>query len=115
MIKMYGIKNCDTIKKARRWLEQHKLDYQFVDYRQDGLTPDKLAEFCLKLGWQNILNTRGTTYRALPSDTKDTMTEQLALDLMLQQPAMIKRPLLQWNDAFILGFNAENYQQLLDK
>ena len=114
MIKMYGIKNCDTIKKARKWLEQHQLDYQFIDYRQDGLTAKQLADFSLHLGWQNLLNTRGTTYRALPSDTRSNLTEPLALNLMLQQPAMIKRPLLQVNDTYILGFNTETYQQLLE-
>ncbi|MAD76831.1 MAG: ArsC family reductase [Rheinheimera sp.] len=114
MIKMYGIKNCDTIKKARKWLEQHQLDYQFIDYRQDGLTAEELAVFCQQLGWQNLLNTRGTTYRALPPERRNNLTESLAQHLMLQQPAMIKRPLLQRNDSYILGFNAETYQQLLE-
>ncbi|KKO46173.1 ArsC family transcriptional regulator [Arsukibacterium ikkense] len=114
MIKMYGIKNCDTIKKARNWLEQHQLDYQFVDYRQDGLSTAQLAEFSKQLGWQNLLNTRGTTYRALPAATKENLNEQSALALMLQQPAMIKRPLLVQNSTYMLGFNAGQYQQLLD-
>lgn len=114
MITMYGIKNCDTIKKARKWLEQNQLDYQFIDYRQDGLTALQLASFSQQLGWQNLLNTRGTTFRALPAETKDSLTEQSALELMLQQPAMIKRPLLVFNNTFILGFNAEHYHQLLD-
>ena len=114
MIKMYGIKNCDTIKKARKWLEQHQLDYQFIDYRQDGLTAEQLAVFSQQLGWQNLLNTRGTTYRALPPESRNNLTESRAQDLMLQQPAMIKRPLLQRNDTYILGFNAETYQQLLE-
>lgn len=114
MIKMYGIKNCDTIKKARQWLEQHQLSHQFIDYRQDGLSMAQLATFSEQLGWQNLLNTRGTTYRALPAATKEGLTENTALELMLQQPAMIKRPLLVQNNTYILGFNAEQYQQLLD-
>ena len=114
MIKMYGIKNCDTIKKARKWLEQHQVDYQFIDYRQDGLSADLLATFSEQLGWQNLLNTRGTTYRALEAETKANLTEQAALELMLQQPAMIKRPLLQLNDTYILGSNTDTYQQLLE-
>lgn len=114
MLKMYGIKNCDTIKKARKWLEQHQVDYQFIDYRQDGLSTELLATFSQQLGWQNLLNTRGTTYRALPDETKTNLTEQSALALMLQQPAMIKRPLLQVEDSFILGFNTDQYQTLLE-
>ncbi|MBV2131012.1 ArsC family reductase [Arsukibacterium indicum] len=114
MMKMYGIKNCDTIKKARKWLEQHQIDYQFVDYRQDGLSSELLATFSQQLGWQNLLNTRGTTYRALPAETKANLTEQSALALMQQQPAMIKRPLLQVKDTYILGFNAEQYEKLLE-
>ncbi|SNY50669.1 transcriptional regulator, Spx/MgsR family [Arsukibacterium tuosuense] len=114
MIKMYGIKNCDTIKKARKWLEQHQLDYQFIDYRQDGLSAERLAAFSQQLGWQNLLNTRGTTYRALDAETKANLNEQAALALMLQQPAMIKRPLLQLNERYILGFSNDIYQQLLE-
>ncbi|WP_213997051.1 ArsC family reductase [Arsukibacterium sp.] len=115
MIKMFGIKNCDTIKKARKWLEQHQVDYQFIDYRQDGLSAELLATFSEKLGWQNLLNTRGTTYRGLAAEIKTNLTEKIALELMLQQPAMIKRPLLQRNDTYILGFNTETYQQLLEQ
>ena len=115
MIRMYGIKNCDTIKKARKWLEQQKIDYQFIDYRQDGLSPELLNTFSQQLGWQNLINTRGTTYRALPAETKANLTEAAALELMLQQPAMIKRPLLHVNDTYLLGFSTENYQQLLEE
>lgn len=115
MINMYGIKNCDTIRKARAWLDQHQIDYQFIDYRKDGLSSELLATFSQQLGWQNLLNTRGTTYRALPAESKANLTEQTALALMLQQPAMIKRPLLQVKDTYILGFNAEHYQKLLEE
>ncbi|MDX1676865.1 ArsC family reductase [Arsukibacterium sp.] len=114
MINMYGIKNCDTIKKARAWLEQHQIDYQFIDYRKDGLSAELLNTFSKHLGWQNLLNTRGTTYRALPAASKAELTEQTALALMLQQPAMIKRPLLKVNDTYIIGFNNEQYQKLLE-
>ncbi|KKO49925.1 ArsC family transcriptional regulator [Arsukibacterium sp. MJ3] len=114
MIKMFGIKNCDTIKKARKWLEHHNVDYQFIDYRLDGLTAEQLSLFSQKLGWQNLLNSRGTTYRALPETTKTNLTETFALELMLQQPAMIKRPLLVHDNTYLLGFNIAQYQQLLD-
>ncbi|WP_333606767.1 ArsC family reductase [Arsukibacterium sp.] len=115
MITLYGIKNCDTIKKARKFLEQHQAPYQFIDYRQDGLSAALLASFSQQLGWQNLLNTRGTTFRALPAEQKADLNEQTALALMLQQPAMIKRPLLFKDSTYLLGFNAEQYQQLLEQ
>ncbi|MBZ9613562.1 ArsC family reductase [Rheinheimera maricola] len=109
---IYGIKNCDTIKKAKNWLEQHQLPYQFVDYRSDGLTAVQLTQFSAACGWENLLNTRGTTYRQLPDSDKANMTEQKALALMLAQPAMIKRPLLFHDGKYILGFQPGNYQQI---
>lgn len=112
MTVVYGIKNCDTIKKARNWLEQHNIVYQFVDYRTDGLTANQLAEFAAACGWQNLLNTRGTTFRQLPEEEKADLNETKALTLMLKQPSMIKRPLLQHQQQYYLGFNADQYQQL---
>lgn len=112
MTTLYGIKNCDTIKKARTWLMQHQIDYQFVDYRSDGLSSSQLAEFASQCGWQNLLNTRGTTYRQLAENDKADMCEQKALALMLAQPAMIKRPLLQYQGAFHLGFSSTDYQRI---
>ena len=111
MTTIYGIKNCDTIKKARAWLEQQQIAYQFVDYRTDGLTQAQLANFSAHCGWQNLLNTKGTTYRQLDDADKADLTEDKALKLMLAQPAMIKRPLLVHNNQYILGFKAEQYQQ----
>lgn len=110
MTKLYGIKNCDTIKKARNWLEQQQISYQFIDYRVDGLTAGQLKIFADQCGWQNLLNTRGTTYRQLSQIEKTDLTEQKALALMLTQPAMIKRPLLVHNDKYHLGFSPADYQ-----
>lgn len=112
MTTIYGIKNCDAIKKARNWLEQHQQSYNFIDYRSDGLTESQLAIFSAACGWQNLLNTRGTTYRKLPESDKAKLTEQTALKLMLAQPAMIKRPLLEHNGTYYLGFNPADYQQI---
>jgi arsenate reductase (glutaredoxin) len=112
MTKMYGIKNCDTIKKARSWLMEQQLDFTFIDYRKDGLTAERLAEFARNCGWQNLLNTRGTTYRQLPAVDKDNLDETKALALMLAQPAMIKRPLLEHDGQYHLGFKAEQYQKI---
>ncbi|MEO3866741.1 ArsC family reductase [Rheinheimera fenheensis] len=112
MTTLYGIKNCDTIKKARAWLEQQQIPYQFIDYRQNGLTAEQLTEFARHCGWQNLLNTRGTTYRQLSEVDKADMDEQKALALMLTQPAMIKRPLLVHNNQYFLGFKPADYQHL---
>lgn len=112
MTTLYGIKNCDTIKKARNWLEQQNIPYQFVDYRTDGLTEQQLTDFCKHCGWQNLLNTRGTTYRQLDEADKNDLTEEKARKLMLAQPAMIKRPLLIHNNQYFLGFKTEQYQQI---
>lgn len=112
MTTMYGIKNCDTIKKARKWLEQHNITFEFIDYRTDGLGQNQLATFAAACGWQNLLNTRGTTYRQLPEEQKTDMTEAKALSLMLEQPAMIKRPLLEHNGKYYLGFSDADYQRI---
>ncbi|WP_337840293.1 ArsC family reductase [Rheinheimera sp.] len=110
MILLYGIKNCDTIKKARASLEKNQRPYQFWDYRAQGLTAELLDSFCQQLGWQALLNTRGTTYRALPDSDKADMTEQKAKQLMLAQPALIKRPVLLHQGRYLLGFSEASYQ-----
>lgn len=114
-LRLYGIKNCDTIKKARRWLEEQGIAYQFHDYRVDGLSDELLQGFIDKLGWELLLNTRGTTWRKLPEAQRAGITDaQSAKELMLAQPAMIKRPLLATaNGEMLLGFNIENYQSFI--
>lgn len=112
---LYGIKNCDTIKKARKWLEQNNINYQFHDYRTDGLSAEKLAEFARVCGWQSLLNTRGTTFRSLADADKADLTESKALALMLAQPAMIKRPLLYTTaQQYYLGFSEQAYQKIFE-
>lgn len=109
MLILYGIKNCDTMKKAQRFLTQHALPYRLHDYRVDGLSLNKLQEFATALGWQNLLNTRGTTWRQLPDNEKYDLTEPRALTLMLNQPTLIKRPILSSNGRFLLGFSDTTY------
>ncbi len=113
MTTLYGIKNCDTIKKAKQWLEQNQIEYRFHDYRIDGIEQDWLASMTEQLGWENVLNKRGTTFRQLPQDVKDNVDRDKAIELMLAQPAMIKRPILTHNGQTILGFNAANYAEKL--
>lgn len=115
-MKLYGIPNCDTIKKTRKWLEANGVDYEFHDYRKNSVDSTWLQARCDEHGWENILNRRGTTWRQLPEDVKNNVNEESAIALMQDQPAMIKRPLLgplpnaSSADQYLLGFKAEQYQ-----
>lgn len=109
---VYGIKNCDTIKKARKWLEQHNVDYVFHDVRDDGLDEPTLRSWIKAVGWETLLNTRGTTWRKLPEKDKSGMNEDKAVDLMLAQPAMIKRPVLKSGKTLHVGFKEADYKVL---
>ena len=113
MITLYGISNCDTIRKARRWLEDAGIDYRFHDYRKHGLHSDQLTNWADELGWQALLNRRGGTWRKLPEADRDGIDRDRAIALMLQHPAMIKRPLLDNGDRRLLGFDQQQYRELL--
>ncbi len=112
MVTLYGIKNCDTIKKARRWLEARQIDYRFHDYRADGLDRPLLDSFIAELGWEPLLNTRGTTWRKLDEATRAGINNaDAAAALMLEMPAIVKRPLLcAPGQPMLLGFSEESYQ-----
>ncbi|GAA3533456.1 ArsC family reductase [Zobellella aerophila] len=114
-IKLYGIKNCDTVKKARKWLEQHAIDYQFIDHRIDGLDPLELQDWLARLGWEQLVNKRGTSYRALSDEDKATLGPDTAAALLTATPAMIKRPLLVHDDRLQLGFNAADYARFFNQ
>ena len=114
-ITIYGIKNCDTMKKARGWLDQHGVDYVFHDYKTAGIARDKLARWCNKAGWETLLNRAGTTFKKLPDQDKTGLTENKAIALMLAQPAMIKRPVLELpGGKLLVGFKPEQYGEALD-
>jgi len=117
MLTMYGIKNCDTIKKARKYLEANGVAYQFHDYRAEGLDRARLQQFIDTLGWEALLNTRGTTWRKLSEEKRNEVNNAAAaLDLMLEQPAMIKRPLLCSADgSMLLGFSKTTYQPFISE
>ncbi|MDW6001531.1 ArsC family reductase [Vibrio mangrovi] len=108
-ITLYGIPNCDTIKKARRWLDAENIEYRFHDYRKDGIDPELVQEFCQALGWENVLNKRGTTYRQLTQEQKENLNSTTAVSLLIEYPAMIKRPILMVDKTFHLGFSPEQY------
>lgn len=111
MLNVYGIKNCDTMKKAFRWLEDNQIDYQFHDYKKVGVAAEQAQAWVEKLGWENVINKRGTTWRKLDDTTKETMDAEQAVTLMQQQPSIIKRPLVEKEQEIYLGFNAEQYAQ----
>lgn len=113
-ITMYGIRNCDTIKKSRKWLEANNFEYEFHDYRVNGLTKEQLQNWCEALGWEQVLNKRGTTYRQLTDEQKSSLSETTAIELLLELPAMIKRPLLDVDGSLTLGFKADNYAAIFD-
>ncbi|MGR9072412.1 MAG: ArsC family reductase [Gammaproteobacteria bacterium] len=113
MYKLYGIKNCDTVKKARRWLDDHRIEFQFHDYRANGLDSALLADFESELGWENMLNRRGTTWRQLGSSDKTDLDKTKALNLMLTHPALIKRPILEADGKLLIGFSPEQYRSEL--
>ncbi|GAB3534688.1 ArsC family reductase [Photobacterium alginatilyticum] len=108
----YGIKNCDTIKKMKKWLEAENIEYRFHDYRTDGLDQAMLEAFEAQLGWEAMVNKRGTTYRQLSDEQKAGLNRETALTLMLEYPAMIKRPLLVHNESYHLGFKPAQYQEI---
>ena len=107
---MYGIPNCNTIKKARSWLEQHGVDYEFHDYKRAGTDAALLESWVKEFGWQAIVNTRGMTWRKLDDDTRASMDEAGAVKIMTEKPSIIKRPLLATGKQNILGFDEARYQ-----
>ena len=111
-VDLYGIPNCDTVKKARSWLASHGVEYRFHDYKMEGADPDKLAAWAKVVGWQTLLNRAGTTFRRLPDEAKENLDERKAIALMLEQPSMIKRPVLETGGTMLVGFSPERYAAL---
>ncbi|HEY1630744.1 MAG TPA: ArsC family reductase [Rhizomicrobium sp.] len=111
MIALYGIKNCDTMKKARAWLGARGVDYVFHDYKAEGVDRARLEKWIAAVGWEVLLNRAGTTFRKLPEKDKDGLTENKAIALMLAQPAMIKRPVVEKGAKVLVGFKPEIYEK----
>jgi len=108
-ITMYGIKNCDTIKKARTWLDKQGVKYNFHDYKVAGIEKAQLERWCKDVGWETLLNRAGTTFRKLPESDKSDLNERKAIALMVAQPSMIKRPVLDLGNRLLVGFKPETY------
>ena len=109
---IYGIKNCDTMKRARAWLQARKVDVEFHDYKTAGIDRALLEGWIKKVGWEVLLNRAGTTFKKLPDADKEKLTEKKAIALMLAQPSMIKRPVLEHKGKFTVGFKPEEYEKL---
>ena len=108
---IYGIKNCDTMKKARAWLDAHGVTYEFHDYKVAGVERDKLKQWSSQLGWETLLNRAGTTFKKLPDADKEGLNEKKAVALMCAQPSMIKRPVLEVGGKILVGFKPEAYAE----
>ena len=112
MVILYGIHDCDTVKKARAWLEERAIPYTFHDFRKNGLNPVMLRTWVDEFGWETLINRKGTTWRKLPEETRQNMDEATALAVMEDQPSIIKRPLLDMGSRHVVGFAPDTYRQL---
>ena len=107
---IYGIKNCETMKKARAWLDTHRVAYEFHDYKTAGIDRKRLEGWAKSVGWETLLNRSGMTFRKLPEKDKQGLTAAKAIALMLEQPSMIKRPVLDLGGKLVVGFKPETYK-----
>ncbi len=113
MIKIYGIPNCDTMKKARKWLDANNLEYEFHDYKKSGVPENKLKLWVKSAGWDIVLNKRGTTWRKLDDEIKNNIDENSAIQVMLENPSAIKRPIIENDNMLLVGFKEDEYKSLL--
>jgi len=113
MLILYGIKNCDAIKKSINWLAKNEVNFKFHDYKKDGIGTELAAEFIKQFGIEATINRRGTTWRNLSPAEKDNLDEVAAINLMMKYPSLIKRPIIQQNDDWLIGFDSQEFQSLL--
>lgn len=116
-IRLFGIKNCDTVKKARRWLDQHLVTYKFHDVRADGLTDSKVQQWLTHVDWQVLVNKRSTTWKQLPEEVKENLNESNVTRVLLDNPTLIKRPVLEYNQlehqqTVFVGFKPTDYENI---
>jgi Spx/MgsR family transcriptional regulator len=112
-IEFYGIPNCDTVKKARRWLDDNEIAYTFHDYKKEGADPAKLKSWVAEKAWEALLNRRGTTFRKLPEADKEGIDAAKAVRLMAAQPSLIKRPVVEHGGALLVGFDPDEWSAAL--
>jgi arsenate reductase len=114
MNKIYGIKNCDTMKKAIKWLNENSIEFHFHDYKKEGIDANTLSFWLQSIPWDELINRRGTTWRKLPDESKLDIDNEKAIKLMMENNSLIKRPVLDQNKALYLGFKAENYAEIFN-
>ena len=107
---LYGIPNCDTVKKARTWLDARGVAYRFHDYKKAGIAAEKLAQWCGEAGWDKVLNRAGTTFKKLPDAAKADLDQAKAIGLMREQPSMIKRPIVEHDGRLLVGFAVKDWE-----
>jgi arsenate reductase (glutaredoxin) len=112
-IDVYGIPNCDTIKKARKWLDAHGIAYVFHDYKKEGADAARLARWVDEAGWQTVLNRRGTTFRQLPEDQREGLDDDKAVAVMAAHPSSIKRPVVEYDSGLLVGFDEAEWSAAL--
>lgn len=112
MIKLYGIPNCDTMKKARAWLKDQDIEYEFHDYKKEGVDEKRLRQWVKQVGWETLLNRRGMMWRKLDESIKSSIDEASAIQVMLETPSIIKRPVMERGKSLHVGFTAEAYAKL---
>ena len=110
MITVYGIPNCDTIKKTQDWLKKNKIDYRFHDYKKEGISKEKLSAWCKKAGWEVLLNKKSTTWKALSPEEQQAVTNDAsAIKVMMKNNSIIKRPVIEKGDVILVGFNDNEF------
>ncbi len=115
-MKVYGIPNCNTVKKAQDWLKSTNNDVEFYDYKKKGITKEKLQQWSKEVGWEKIVNKKGTTWRSLSEDQQQKITdEKAAIELMIEKPSIIKRPVIEGGKKLVVGFEEEEYTRCFKK
>lgn len=112
-LRVYGIRNCDTVKKARRWLDQNAIPFEFVDFRQEGISREQLVDWCQHCGWEQLVNRRGMTWRKLPEEQRNNLDQDRAIELMLENPTLIRRPVVSDGNTVTVGFDESRWQTQL--
>jgi len=113
MVRIYGIKNCDTMKKAFAWLDAHKVRYEFHDYKKDGVPKGKLADWAKRAGWEKLANTRGPTWRKIPDSQKQTLEAAKAVRLLQENSSAIRRPIVEAGERLLIGFDPAEFEKLI--
>lgn len=115
MTTVYGIRNCDTIKKTLKWLDKEQLEHAFHDYKKTGIDSKTLKQWCQQVSWEDLVNRRGTTWRKLPESERDGLNQSKAIKLMIENPSLIKRPVIAHDDHLIVGFDEAELTKLLSR